>query len=374
MNRKFNVLHYIETSGPGGAETVLLNVARNIDRDHFYPRVILHKSRWLHEQLQKNGIDTEIIPSKRSWDMPFLFNFIKYCRRHKIDLIHSHLFGANLYACLAGAIMRIPVLTTFHNELKLEGSADKFIRLKSIIIRTFSKKMAFVADYIKDEYVNKIHFPPRKMVTVYNGVEIDSRSDEVEIENLRKELEISDGDSVIVHIANFRVPKGHNILIEAAARVCKELPSTKFLLAGDEGDGELKKEVVEFSKNLGIADNIKVLGFRKDIGRLLDLADVFVLPSISEAMPLSVIEAMAAGKPVVATDVGGLSEIVESDRTGFLVQPGNSRDVAEKIISLLKNENLRIEMGRAGKNIIEEKFSMAGMIRNYQVLYTELLS
>ena len=117
MRRQHNILHYIETGGPGGAETILLNIAGNIDRQQYHSRVVLHKSDWLFNQLSKHEIETEIIPSKYSWDISFLIKFIGYCRRHKVDLIHSHLFGANLYGCLAGAILRIPVIATFHNEL-----------------------------------------------------------------------------------------------------------------------------------------------------------------------------------------------------------------------------------------------------------------
>ncbi len=373
MNKKHNILQYIETSGPGGAETVLLNIAGSIDKNRFNPTVVLHKSRWLHEQLLKNEIETEIIPSKRSWDMVFLVKLIRYCKRHKIDLIHSHLFGANLYSCLAGAVLRLPVITTFHNELFFQGRLEKYIALKSTIIRNFAAQMVFVAEYMKKDYAEQLDFPENKSLTVYNGIELSDGINNCDCSPMQKELGISDDDLLVGHIANLRVPKGHRYLIKAASIVCKNIPNAKFLLIGDEGDGSIKKEIEDSIAESGLEENIRLLGFRKDVNMFLQLIDVFILSSTSEGLPLSVIEAMGSSKPVVATDVGGLSEIVAPDKTGFLVEPKNAEALAEKLIFLLENKALRNRMGRAGRKIIEEKYSLQTMIDNYQNLYEELL-
>jgi len=372
MDRKCNILHYIETSGPGGAETVLLNIARSIDKNRFKPTVVLHKSRWLHEQLLKSGIKTEIIPSKRSWDILFLVNFIRYCRRHKIDLIHSHLFGANLYSCIAGTTLRIPVIATFHNELFFQGRSEKFMALKSMIIRNFASKMVFVAEYMKNEYLEYFNFPGNKLLTIYNGIKLNNGIDNVDGSSLRKELGVLNDDLLVGHIANLRAPKGHQYLVEAASHVCERIPHARFLLIGDEGDGTIKKEIEDFIAKTGLKENIKLLGFRKDVNKLLQLIDIFVLSSTSEGLPLSVIEAMASSKPVVATNVGGLPEIVVLDQTGYLVEPGNAKALADKLIFLLENKALRDQMGRAGRKVVEERYSLPIMIRNYQSLYEEL--
>ena len=374
MRKVFNILQYIETIGPGGAETVLLDIVRNLERARFYPRVILHKSDWLHDQLNRYGIETEIIPSRRSWDLSFLRKFIGYCREHKIDLIHSHLFGANLYASLAGAILRRPVIATFHNELFLRGQSEKFLSIKSFIIRKFASNMVFVAEYLKNDYLEYGKFPANKMQTIYNGISLNEKDANGIDSALKKELGISDKDILIGHIANFRTPKGHRYLIEAASIVCEKVPDTKFLLVGEEGDGSIKNEVDALIRKFGIENNIRILGFRNDVKNILRLIDVFVLSSVSEGMPLSVIEAMAASKPVVVTNVGGMSEIVIPDKTGFMVAPRDPQALAEKLIALLGNKEKRKEMGQNGKMIAEEKFSLKNMIDNYQKLYEELVA
>jgi glycosyltransferase involved in cell wall biosynthesis len=373
MRRQHNILHYIETGGPGGAETILLNIAGNIDRQQYHSRVVLHKSDWLFNQLSKHEIETEIIPSKYSWDISFLIKFIGYCRRHKIDLIHSHLFGANLYGCLAGAILRIPVIATFHNELFFLGRSEKFLAIKSFIIRRFASRMVFVAMYMKRDYADHSMYPENKSLVIYNGIELMDDKEDFDSSVLRRELGISDHDLLVGHVANFRAPKGHRYLLEAASLVCDKIPGVRFLLIGEEGDGTIKREIEDIIAEKDLRDNIKLLGFRKDVVDLLRIIDVFVLSSISEGLPLSVIEAMASGKPVVATEVGGLSEIVVQDQTGYLVEPGNPAALADRLVTLLENRDLRNRMGRAGRAIVEDRYSLKVMIDSYQNLYGKLI-
>jgi len=170
MNRKINVLLIIETEGPGGAETVLLDIARYLDRNRFNPYVVLMRKGWLYDQLVKNDIPTEHIPSHRAWDLSFIKKLIRFCRRQKIDVIHSHFLGTNLYSCMAGVILRKPVVATFHNELDFSGWTVKYGPLKYFLVRTLAAKVVLVARFMVGDYKNKAKFPERKLVTVYNGI------------------------------------------------------------------------------------------------------------------------------------------------------------------------------------------------------------
>lgn len=374
MNRKVNILQYIETSGPGGAETVLVNIAHHLNRDRFRPSVIVHQSDWLHEQLKKADIPTRVIPCQRSWDIGFLRQFIRACREQQIDLIHSHLYGASLYACLAGFILRVPVIATFHNELLLPGSPVRFMRLKNVLIRHLASKIVLVADFMKGDYVIKGKYPPEKLVTVYNGIEFAPLDSSDHSNELRRELSLEQTDLLVGHVANFRAPKGHRYLIEAAALVCSGEPRARFLLVGDFGDGAIKAEVDKIIADNNLEDKIILTGFRSDAGQLLQIMDVFVLPSISEGHPLSVVEAMVAGKPVVATNVGGLPEIVKSEETGFLVEPRDVAGLAEKVSLLLNDEQLRVKMGSRGRELATSRFSLTAMMSEYEKLYEEALA
>jgi len=363
----------IETSGPGGGEQVFLDITRNIDISRFEPIVVLFKKGWLFDRLEESNIKVKVIESGRSWDLIFLYRMICFCRKHKISLIQSHFMGSNLYACLAGMILRIPVVATFHNELILSWWSYNFAGIKHFLIRYLSSKIVVVADFMKKDYLNIAKFPRGKLLTIYNGIDLIAENETIDIVALKKELGILEEDFIVGNIANFRSPKGHRYLIEAASIVCKSISSAKFLLIGDEGDGIIKKEIKALIAELGLEENIKLLGFRKDARKLLKIIDLFVLSSISEGLPLSVIEAMASSIAVVATDVGGLYEIVIPNKTGYLVETENAAALAEKLIILLENKTLRIQMGRAGQEVVQNKFSLKTMIENYQNLYEDLI-
>lgn len=364
----------IETGGPGGGEQVFLNIARNIDREQYNPSVILLKKGWLYDQLSQDDIKITIISSQRSWDLSFLYRLIKSCRQQKIDVIHSHFTGANLYASLAGSILRIPVVVTFHNELILPWWSCSYSKFKHFLIRNFASRIVMVAEFMKKDYVNIAKYPPNKLLTIYNGIDLDRDKVDIDSTALRKELGLRDDDLLVGHVANLRPPKGHEYLIRAAKLICEILPNVKFLLVGEDNRENLKGDIEKQIYDLNLNENVKLLGYRADVPELLRLIDVFVLPSISEGHPLSVIEAMAASRPIVATNVGGLPEIVEDGLNGYLVKSENPSALAEKILVLLKNKNLREQMGKMGRKTVEENFSIKTMIDNYQNLYRELLS
>jgi len=373
LKPKRKILIHIETSGPGGAETVVLNIAKHLDRKEFIPIVMLHKSRWLHKQLAEAGVETVIVPSGRSWDIAFFFKLIRYCKQNEIDLIHSHLPGANLYASVVGKLLGIPVICTFHNEFILPGTVPKFNSIKQFLIRNLASSLVMVAEYMKQEYMTKGKFPSQKVMTIYNGVSPNESSESFDHEAFKQAIDFHEGDILIGNIANLRPAKGHPILIEAAAIVCRKIPEAKFLLIGEEGDGTIKNEILRFIDKYNLKDRVVLLGFRKDISQILKYIDIFMLSSISEGLPMSVVEAMRSSLPVVVTNVGGLPEVVKDKQNGYLVLSRDPQALAEKLIKLAKDEKLRKTMGKKGREIAVSMFSLDEMISNYQSLYRKLL-
>lgn len=372
--KKINVVQVIETSGPGGAESVVLNIAKNLNRERYDSSVVLHRPGWFYGQLLQNNIKAEVIHSKRSWDISFIIRFINYCRKLKADIIHSHLSGANLYSCVAGWILRIPVIATYHNELYMPQSREKYVPFKVFVVRNLAAATVVVARYMQKDYIEKGKFSPHKLMTIYNGISFGGEEADRSISELKKELGLQLDDILVGNVANIRPPKGHKYLVEAAGMVCRDMRNVKFLLIGEPGKGELRNNIEKHIADLNLKDNVIFLGFREDIPKLLQMIDIFVLASTSEGLPLSIVEAMAAAKPVVATNVGGLSEIVIQDKTGCLVEPANSAALAEKLSLLIKSEILRKQMGEEGKKIAKKTFSTETMIDAYQNLYENLLS
>jgi glycosyltransferase involved in cell wall biosynthesis len=368
-----NILMLNETSGPGGAETVIYNIASNLDRDSFNPRVVLFRPGWFQDFLTEKGITVDIIKSRRSWDVSFITKLAGYCRQHKIDLIHAHLPGGNLYGSVVGKVLGLPVICTLHNEFIMPGSVENFSGAKMFIIRNLASRMVIVAEYMRADYLHKGKIPSKKMVLIYNGVSPQKNESSFDLDNFKRQIDFRAGDILIANIANLRPPKGHLILIEAAARVLREIHRAKFLLIGEEGDGKIKSAIIDRVNALGIADRVKLLGFRKDVSQVLRHVDIFLLSSISEGLPVSVVEAMRAGLPVIATTVGGLPEVVKDSESGFLVKPGDPESLAEKISVLCKDDSQRRQMGQKGSVIASQYFSLDIMIKKYQDLYEELI-
>jgi glycosyltransferase involved in cell wall biosynthesis len=373
MSRPYNILLLNETSGPGGAETVIFNIAKNLDRNQYTPRVGLFCDGWFAEHLAHHGIAVDIIQSKKSWDLTFLKDLMNYCSANKIDLIHAHLPGANLYGSVAGKMLGIPVICTLHNEMIIAGYVERFGSIKRRIIRSLATRYVVVAKYMQQDYIVKGKFSPRKMVTIYNGLSDSDGQSTFDLDAFKRDIDFHEGEILITNVANFRPPKGHRVLIEAAHLVHQAAPNVKFLLIGDEGDGSIIGYVRDRIKEWGLADNVKLLGFRKDVYHILRNSDIFLLASNSEGLPISVVEAMLASKTVVATDVGGLSEIVVSGKTGFLVEPNNPKAIADTLLNLVNNAKLRSEIGDQGHQYALATLSIKSMIDQYQKLYRELI-
>lgn len=362
------VLFLIETKGPGGAETVVVHLARHLDPSRFQSRVVLLGTGWLHEELQRQGVDVVIVPSNRSWDIGFLRQLMAAAREFKADLIHAHLPGTNLYGAVAARYLGIPSVVTYHGELHQPGYEPRFARFKNFLVRRFADRIVLVADYLRHDFVNVARFPTRRLSIIYNGIPIRSMPTEAQRLAKRAELGLGPHAPVVGVVANIRRPKGYQYWIEAAAIISREIPESRFVVVG-QGSGPLLDEFQQQVKQYHMERQLLHLGFRSDTADLLGTFDLFMLSSISEGLPLAVVEAMAAGLPVVATRVGGLAELVEDGVSGYLVPPANSRALAERSLEILRDPARRARMAESGRGIVKQMFSLEHMVRQYQDLY-----
>lgn len=372
MDKPHRILQVIETSGPGGAEAVFASLVQEIDRTRFIPEPLLLKKGWFYDHLISLGLSVHLLPTRRSWDVSFVLRLIRFCRTRRIDLIHSHLPGVNIYCSVAGAIAGIPVVTTYHGELHLPGSPTRYATIKHMLVRKLADRIVLVADFLREGFIEGAGFPTDKISIVFNGISLSNVCKDSERSVAREELKLSDNDFVVGTVANLRPPKGLEYLVTAAARVVRQFPGAQFLVVG-EGEGQIKNALLAQIKELNLRDNFHLLGFREDVPRLLSAFDLFVLSSISEGLPMAAVEAMAACKPVVATNVGGVAELVADGKSGFLVAPRDTAGLADRIGVLLNDSQLRERMGQACREIVESKFTVEAMVNGYQTIYDELL-
>jgi glycosyltransferase involved in cell wall biosynthesis len=368
MSKRGVILELIESSGIGGAEAVVLELCKRLDRGRFYPIVVLLHDGWLNRELLAHGIETKIIKNKHPYDPFFLWELVNTIKKRKVDLLHSHEFMMNVYGTIAGLLVGKPNVVTIHGKnYFFEKWRRKFAYR---LVGHFATEIVVVSEDLRTFVAERVGIDRRRMSVIYNGVDVakfDENSSGCKERMMGSEGLDELGKPIIGTVGNLYPVKGQIYLIRAAAEVIKEFPNSTFLIIGKKTDylNELENEV----KNLNIKKNVSFLGFREDAAELIKMMDVFVLPSLQESFSIATIEAMASSKPVVVTKCGGPEELVIDDRTGFLVKSQDPEELAEKILILLRNKTLGEEMGRAGRRRVVENFTVEAMIKDYQRLY-----
>jgi glycosyltransferase involved in cell wall biosynthesis len=219
--------------------------------------------------------------------------------------------------------------------------------------------------------VQRERLTEKKIEVIYNGLNLAPYQNSNNGKELRNGLGIDDHIPLVGMIANFNFEiKGHRYFLEAAKTVLEKIPNVEFLLAGD---GPLRHHYEELTHELGLKEKIHFLGERNDVPTILSNLSISVLSSTSEGLSNVILESMAAGKPVIATNVGGSPEMVIDDVTGYLVPPGDSQAMAKAITELLRDPDKAITMGVAGKKLVGEKFSIKAMVESYENLYKSLM-
>lgn len=369
MNQKRRILHLNNTSSIGGAEQVILNLTEFVNSDRFTSYVGVFREGELVSGLRKRNIRfLWLKESTQVYDYKFLRNLIQIIKQNRIDLIHSHTWGMDFYAYWASKILKIPMITTVHNRYYIFEKWSRRFSYKVFI--SHIKKIIAVSQDIKNLLINALKLSPEKVELIYNGIDTHKFENKENLEDIRKELKLSRDELILGNVGNLREVKDHHTLILAFNKVSSLFPQVKLLIIGE---GELKSNLLKLCSELGLEKKVLFLGHREDVPSLLNLMDVFVLSSRLEGCSISILEAMASGKPVIATRVGGNPELMLEGKTGFLVPSAEPDKLAERIILLLKDENLRRKMGEEGKSRVKEKFSLERMIVNYEAIYSSIL-
>ncbi|MFH0793475.1 MAG: glycosyltransferase [bacterium] len=303
-----------------------------------------------------------------------LVRLIRCIRKEKPQIVHGFLYWANLYAVLGArfAKPRRPILITSRRSLGLYKDDKPWMqrienwmnrRTDAIVVNS----KGVLHDCLRRESLRK-----EQLRLIYNGVDLTPFDAPFDAAKKRKELGVAESARVIVCVANLILYKGHEELISAMAQVVKEFPDAVLLLVGR--DGGMERALKDQVAREGIGRSVVFLGSRGDAPDVIRAADILVLASHEEGFSNVLLEGMAAGKPMVATNVGGNPESVKDGVTGLLVPPRDSRAMAAALGALLRDPKRRETMGASGRQRVEEEFSLGKMIENYDRLYRELLA
>ncbi len=370
------IVFLIDGLGLGGAEHLLVIYLQHLDRTRFEPRVCVMQVKNgnpMAGEIEKLGIPIDFVRVKRLADPGALPRLLAYLRRMRPAVLHTQLEFADTLGCTAAKLLGIPTVSTLHTADAPEKGEKSYRRLKLRwwILQHFPVRVIAVSEGTRQHHLRVGKLPPEKVVTIHNGIDL-SRFVPVspaEIVALRESLGIPADAPVLVTVAVLRQPKGIQYLLEALPDILQRVPDTRYLIVGD-GNHRGKLESVATEK--GVSDRVIFAGTRRDIPQILASTDIFVLPTLTEALPTALAEAMAAEKPIIASNVGGVPEMVDDGQNGLLIPPADPRALTEACLNLLESPERAREMGRAGRRIVEERFDIQRQVRQLEALYLDI--
>lgn len=364
------VLHTIDTTGPGGAETVFIDLATRLPQEKYRPVIVIRGKGWVYEELCRRGMRPILMATKGSYNWRYLRSLSALIRREKVDLIQSHLLGSNVYCSIAGLITRKPVVTTFHGTVDI-GANERLKGMKFGAINLGARRIVAVSESLRENISNRTSLKASKTIVIYNGINTADfqrpRSD-----SLRKQFGWSANDTIIGSLGNIRSAKGYDVLLRAAALLKNASAGYRFVIAG-QGKQGLYDELLKLKDELDLEEMVHFLGFNDDPAGFLANLDLFLLPSTTEGFSIATIQAMAAGLPVIVTRSGGPEEIVTHEQNGWMIQPGDSEAIAEAVDKLGRDRPLRERLAENGLGHAIRTFDMDKMLRAYEAIYDDLL-
>ncbi|HEX2188293.1 MAG TPA: glycosyltransferase [Longimicrobiaceae bacterium] len=363
------VLHLIHVTGPGGAETVCLDLVRGLDAGRWEHLVCVPEEGWITRELRRGGVEPVLLPTTDR--RAFLRGIVRLLRERRVDLVQAHLLGSAFYASLAGMLARVPVVSTFHGSTDVNLARSLRSRARYGVIRGGSRRVVLVSEPLRAELLERRHLPPALLATIPNGIDTGvfrPRADR----SFRREIGVRDDHVLVGAVGNLREAKDYPTFLRAAALLAARSPRYRFVVAGDDR-GPLRGELLRLAGELGIADRVVLAGFRSDVHRVLNALDVFVVSSRSEGFSLAAVQAMASGVPVVATRCGGPEQILADGREGLLVGVGAPEEIAAAVERMREDAGLRDRLAGAALRRAADAFSSTGMVRRYEALYREVL-
>ena len=363
------MLHVIDTTGPGGAETVFIELLNRLQSERYESIVVIRGSGWVYDELRCRGFEPYIVDAKGSFNFRYLLELVKIVRREKIDLIQAHLLGSGVYCSIVSLLTRVPVVVTLHGLVDVDG--ERFLAAKFFILNKFSNRLVLVSKDLLSRLKEVVVLNDEKISVIYNGADLKSYELEKH-QKLKEELGLNSTDVLIGSVGNVRTAKAYDVLLRAAALLIKREPDVKFLVVGDT-DNDLFQEISALRAELSLEESVFFLGFRQNIPEFLAGIDIFLLSSISEGCPVSVVEAMASHVPMVVTDCGGLSEMVEDGSSALMCEPGSPAAILGSLELLINDHALRVTLAENGKEVAKQRFSMDAMLDSYRSIYEGLL-
>jgi len=372
---RIRIAFLASTLPTGGAENVTLNLFENIDRERFDVRLFFLKGPGtIGEKLVGLGLPSRSHLQKRRVDPMVLARLVGELRAFRPDILlmlncHSN---AMFWGGWAGTLTRVPVRVIATHHTGTHRSPRNYNGIDRLFLPTTTAILALSERHA--QYIREVDaVAPEKIHIIANGIRLSAFEDAPReaVETARASIGLEPQHRVVIALAGLRPEKAHDAVLTAAARLVGENPELRFLIVGD---GPLRGELTAMSRRLGLEENVLFLGERSDVAVLLHLSHVLVLPSrpVVETLPLSVMEAMAAGVPVVASTVGSVPDMIEDGVTGRLIPPADGDALADAIRDLIADETKAARIRDAARRTVRERYSLERMVADYEALFERL--
>jgi glycosyltransferase involved in cell wall biosynthesis len=366
-------------SAHGGAEQLALGISTHLSPEHF--ESILCVSRWppthplakrdtswrlAFEQLEAAGV--RFLPLRRRYkvDIAAWVRLLRFLRRERVDVLHAHKFGSNVWGTIIGRLARVPVVLAHEHTWSFEGQPLRRLLDRELVARGADRFIA-VSREDRRRMIEIERIDPQDTLFIPNGVPAPLPAGDKDV---RAELGIAPDVPLLGVVGLLRPQKAHHVLLHAAAKLAPDWPALQILIIGD---GPEREKLERLSAELGVQEIVRFIGLRTDVPDVLHALDIAVCCSDFEGSPLSVLEYMGASLPVVATEVGGLPDLIEPGVNGLLIPPGDPAALAVALDQLLRDPEGARAMGAHSKQRRDQEFDIDVIVGRLESLYSELL-
>jgi glycosyltransferase involved in cell wall biosynthesis len=364
------VLHGLQV---GGAEVLAARLARRLKRDYRFVFICLDELGSLGEELRDEGFPVAVLNRRPGLDWRCSRRLAEIARCERVDILHAHQYTPFFYSAFGRWLgARPPVLFTEHGRHHPDYPRRKRMLANRVLIRRRDRVVA-VGAAVRQALIQNEGIPPARVEVIYNGIPLErfaTKPTGSERAATRAAIGLAPDDFIVIQVARLDYLKDHATAIRTIERVAQGCPRARLILVGD---GPERGAIEDLVRQRGLREDVRLLGQRDDVPQLLAASDIVLLTSISEGIPLTLIEAMAAGRPVVSTQVGGVVEVVVDGQTGLLAPAGDDAALAEHVLRLADDSQRREGMGRSGQDRAESLFSEQQMHDGYRMCYESML-
>ena len=371
IKKKIKVLECIRQGQVGGGESHLLSLVEHMDRSSFEPVVLSFTDGPMVERLRAMGVESHVIYTEKPFDVSKWGRVKKLLKEQQVDLVHAHGTRANSNVLWAARSLRIPVVYTVHGW-SFHRDQNPLVRNIRIFGEKYltSRSNVNVSVSASNKQSGKDYIPNFESIVINNGIDRRKFSPSNTFRNVREELGIPADALLVLFVARLTVQKQPLAMIRAFQRCLAHRPGMRLLMVGD---GDQRQEALQLAESLGMGEEVIFQRFRQDVPDLLAAADIFVLPSLWEGLPIGLLEAMSMGKAVVATDVDGTKEVIRHGENGLLAEPGNIDALSAAILLLAEEDVLRKKLQNKALETIQERFNAGHMTRKIENVYKNIV-